>query len=101
LIFWGITLRVAMLHGSLSLGPTLRSGLPPVGRHHFAALMQKKGYDHMDFIYSMCPISFYFDCQMNMVITILIIPDHYNSLSCILDFHSNKILTLLRDNGRV
>jgi len=31
-----------MLHGSLSLGPTLRSGLPPYGRHHFAALMQRK-----------------------------------------------------------
>jgi len=25
-----------------SLGPPLRSGLPPYGRHHFTALMQKK-----------------------------------------------------------
>jgi len=24
-----------------SLGPPLRSGLPPYGRHHFAALMQR------------------------------------------------------------
>jgi len=31
-----------MLHDSLSLGPTLRSGLPPDGRHHFAALMRER-----------------------------------------------------------
>jgi len=32
--------EVAMLHDSLSLGPPLRFGLPPYGRHHFAALMR-------------------------------------------------------------
>jgi len=41
LSLWASPYRVAMLHGSLSLGPTLRSGLPPYGRHHFAALMQR------------------------------------------------------------
>jgi len=33
-----------MLRGSLSLGPTLRSGLPPYGRHHFTALMRRNQY---------------------------------------------------------
>jgi len=42
LSFWASPCRVAMLHGSLSLGPTLRFGLPPYGRHHFAALMRRK-----------------------------------------------------------
>jgi len=29
-----------MFRGSLSLGPTLRFGLPPDGRHHYTALMR-------------------------------------------------------------
>jgi len=40
-----------MLHGSLSLGPPFHCGLPPDGRHHFAALMQRirPKYDKMKY----------------------------------------------------
>ena len=43
--FWASPCRVAMLHGSLFARPRFRlasSSLPPFGRHHFAALMQRK-----------------------------------------------------------
>jgi len=33
-----------MFRGSLTFGPTLRSGLPPYGRHHYTALMQEDPY---------------------------------------------------------
>ncbi len=42
--FWASPFWVAMLHGSLFARPQFRlatSSLPPVGRHHFAALMQR------------------------------------------------------------